>query len=70
MAKRATPSATQEDPGAVRLTSAEDGLWACGQRHPARPVTYPPGWFSARQVAELQALDGMAVEIFPLPVAR
>lgn len=47
----------------VRITSAEDGVFACGQRHPLGPVDYPVGWFSARQIAQMQALDALTVEI-------
>lgn len=45
----------------VVVTAPEDGLYCCGQRHPARPVAYPLGWFSVRQLDQLRAA-GCTVE--------
>lgn len=56
MAARKTPPAKAHTPApAVTVTAPADGLYACGQRHPAQPTDYPAGWFSRAQLEELRA---------------
>jgi hypothetical protein len=57
------PAHLPRAPGpAVRITAAVDGVFACGQRHPAAPRDYRAGHFSARQVAEMSAMLLLHVE--------
>jgi hypothetical protein len=48
---------------AVTITAHSPGIWAAGQVHPLGAHAYPLGWFSARQVAEMQTLPGLTVEV-------
>lgn len=48
---------------AVTITAGTPGVWAGGQFHGPGTRAYPVGWFSSRQVAEMQAMAGLTVEV-------
>ena len=53
-------------PAPVETTACEilarvDGVFCAGQRHAAVRASYPDGWFSARQLAELRAHPDLEV---------
>ena len=51
----------------LRITSKRAGFRRCGVEHPATPVTYPDGYFTAEQVKRLKAEPMLVVEEVPDP---
>ena len=47
----------------IRITSKKDGFIRCRVRHPAKPIEYPDGTFTAKQIKILQAEPMLVVEI-------
>lgn len=39
----------------ITITARRDGFRRCGRAHPARPTTYPDGFWTPEQLATLQA---------------
>ena len=59
----AAPSTAAGGPApALRITAERDGLYCCGVSHPAHPVRYSAGWFTAAQLRELRAHPALRVE--------